>query len=87
MPNTVIIGSGSFIPERVIDGSHFMDTTFYDEQGEPINKPNEEIIQKFVEITEIKSRRYISMMMKTTLISLQRLLNSQYKMQGLIENI
>lgn len=60
MPNTVIIGSGSFIPERVIDGSYFMDTTFYDEQGEIINKPNEEIIKKFVEITEIERRRYIN---------------------------
>lgn len=60
MPNTVIIGSGSYIPERIIDSSHFMDTTFYDENGNVINKPNEEIIKKFVEITEIERRRYIN---------------------------
>lgn len=59
MPNTIIIGSGSYIPENIIDGSHFMDSTFYDESGNIIDKPNEEIIQKFVEITEIERRRYV----------------------------
>ena len=60
MLNSVIIGSGSYIPEKVIDSSYFMSAKFYDEKGEPINKPNEEIIQKFVDITEIKERRYVN---------------------------
>ena len=60
MLNSVIIGSGSYIPEKVIDSSYFMSVKFYDEKGEPINKSNEEIIQKFVDITEIKERRYIN---------------------------
>ena len=60
MPNTVIIGSGCYIPENVITGSHFMDSVFFDENNEKIDKPNDEIIQKFVEITEIEERRYIS---------------------------
>lgn len=60
MANTVIIGSGSYIPEKIIDGSHFLDSTFYDDNGEIINKPNEEIVRKFVEITEIEERRYIN---------------------------
>ena len=60
MLNSVIIGSGSYIPEKVIDSSYFMSAKFYDEKGEPINKSNEEIIQKFVDITEIKERRYVN---------------------------
>lgn len=60
MLNTIIIGSGSYIPERVVDNSHFLETTFYDENGKVIDKPNEEIIKKFTEITEIEERRYIN---------------------------
>ena len=59
MPSTIIIGSGCYIPTRVIGRSHFMDTEFYTEDGEKIDKPNEEIIGKFVEITEIENRRYV----------------------------
>ncbi|MBS1571369.1 MAG: 3-oxoacyl-ACP synthase III family protein [Bacteroidetes bacterium] len=59
MPSTIIIGSGCYLPNRVIGRSHFMDTEFYTEDGEKIDKPNEEIIGKFVEITEIENRRYV----------------------------
>ncbi len=59
MPNTIIIGSGSYLPERIIGRDHFMDAEFYTDEGDRIEKPNEEIIQKFVEITEIENRRYI----------------------------
>ncbi|WKS94674.1 3-oxoacyl-ACP synthase III family protein [Riemerella columbina] len=58
MPNTVIIGSGSYLPKKVIDGSAFMDSIFFDDNREHIDKPNEEIVSKFVEITEISERRY-----------------------------
>lgn len=58
MPNTVIIGSGSCIPERIIDGSFFLDSKFYTDDGTLIDKPNEEIIKKFTDITEIESRHY-----------------------------
>lgn len=58
MPNTIIIGSGSYVPETVIDGSHFKDAIFYDDNNQLIEKPTDEIIQKFVEITEIEERRY-----------------------------
>ena len=60
MLNSVIIGSGSYIPEKVIDSSYFMSAKFYDENNNLIEKSNEEIIQKFVEITEIEERRYIN---------------------------
>lgn len=59
MPNTLIIGTGSYLPSRIIDGSHFENSAFYDDNYEPITKSNEEIISKFVEITEIERRRYI----------------------------
>ena len=36
-----------------------MNTTFFTETGEKIDKPAEEIIGKFVEITEIENRRYV----------------------------
>lgn len=59
MPNTVIIGSGSYLPPNIIGRKHFMDTIFFTDSGEKIDKPAEEIIGKFVEITEIENRRYI----------------------------
>ena len=53
MPSSVIIGSGSCVPKRVIDGSYFMDSTLYTDAGDLIDKPNDEVIKKFVDITEI----------------------------------
>lgn len=58
MPNTIIIGSGSFIPENIVTGDAFMDSTFYDDNYVLIDKPNEEVVKKFIEITEIENRRY-----------------------------
>lgn len=60
MPNTLIIGSGCYIPENIIEGSHFKDSVFYDDNNQLIEKQTEEIIQKFVDITEIERRRYLS---------------------------
>lgn len=59
MPSTIIIGSGCYLPTRIIGRTHFMDTEFYTEEGDKIDKPNEETIGKFVEITEIENRRYV----------------------------
>jgi 3-oxoacyl-[acyl-carrier-protein] synthase-3 len=56
---SVITGTGSYIPENVISGKHFLTNTFFD-GGVKIDKENEEIIQKFADITEINERRYIS---------------------------
>lgn len=58
MINTVITGSGHFLPERIVTNSEFVNHEFYDENGEKIDKPIEETIQKFLEITEIEERRY-----------------------------
>ena len=59
MPSSVIIGSGSCVPNRIIDGSYFMDSVFYTDAGDLIDKPNDEVIRKFIDITEIEERRYI----------------------------
>ena len=58
MSSTIIIGSGSYLPERVIKSDFFNNVEFHTETGEKIDKPNEEVIEKFVEITEIEERRY-----------------------------
>ncbi|MFD2285093.1 ketoacyl-ACP synthase III [Pedobacter petrophilus] len=57
--NTVITGTGSYIPENIISGNEFLNSTFF-ENGNRIEKENAEIIHKFSEITEIVERRYIS---------------------------
>ncbi|WP_440999929.1 3-oxoacyl-ACP synthase III family protein [Fodinibius sp. SL11] len=55
---TVITGTGSYIPPNKVSNSHFLDRTFLTANGSSFDKTNEEIIQKFEEITGIKERRY-----------------------------
>ncbi|PTT01147.1 3-oxoacyl-ACP synthase [Pedobacter sp. HMWF019] len=54
---SVIVGTGSFIPDHIVSGDAFLDSTFY-ENGLILDKGNAEIISKFSEITEINERRY-----------------------------
>ncbi|PST85042.1 3-oxoacyl-ACP synthase [Pedobacter yulinensis] len=54
----VISGTGSYIPDHVISGQHFMDAAFF-ENGTRLDKTNAEIIQKFSDITDIVERRYV----------------------------
>lgn len=56
---SVIKGTGSFAPSKVVKNEDFLNNVFYDESGEKIDKENEEIIQKFMEITGIHERRYL----------------------------
>jgi len=56
---SVITGTGRGIPEKVIKNSDFLKNEFYDESGVKMDKTNEEIIQKFKEITGIEERRYL----------------------------
>jgi 3-oxoacyl-[acyl-carrier-protein] synthase III len=56
---TIIKGSGSCIPEVIISNEHFKNFTFFDPATRaPFDKDNEEIIEKFREITNIDERRY-----------------------------
>ena len=56
---TIIKATGSYIPDKVVKNEDFLNNTFYDTSGNLIPKSNEEIIQKFEEITGIKERRYV----------------------------
>lgn len=56
---SVIVGTGGYIPERIIRNSDFLTNEFYDNQGNRIDLPPEEIIKKFEEITDIRERRYV----------------------------
>ncbi|HPF66028.1 ketoacyl-ACP synthase III, partial [Lentimicrobium sp.] len=55
----VITGSGSYLPTRQIPNSEFLKSEFLESNGQPINRPNEEIISKFQLITGIDERRYV----------------------------
>lgn len=56
--NSVITGTGSYIPKNIISGNAFLNASFYD-NGVKLEKENSEIISKFSEITEINERRYV----------------------------
>jgi 3-oxoacyl-[acyl-carrier-protein] synthase III len=60
MPNSIITGTGSYIPTRNVPNDHFLNYTFYDTGGKEFSLPNLEIIQKFQEITCINERRYVT---------------------------
>ncbi len=66
MLNTVITGSGHFLPERIIKNDFFLGYDFFGEDGQKIEKPIEETIAKFQEITEIEERRYADDRMYTS---------------------
>jgi 3-oxoacyl-[acyl-carrier-protein] synthase-3 len=56
---TAIIATGSYIPEVVVKNEDFLNHTFYEPSERKIlDKPNQEIIDKFCEITNIKERRW-----------------------------
>lgn len=58
--NTIITGTGSYIPTVVITNQHFSTNKFYDTTGIPFDIPHEEIAEKFIAITGIEERRYAS---------------------------
>ncbi len=57
---SVITGTGSYIPTRRIKNEDFLKNEFYESNGIKIDKANEEIIEKFLEITTIAERRYVT---------------------------
>lgn len=60
MIRSIITGSGSYIPELIVGKDFFLNRQFFDDDGKKIDKSTEEIVNKFIEITEIKERRYLS---------------------------
>jgi 3-oxoacyl-[acyl-carrier-protein] synthase III len=58
---TRIIGTGSYLPPKVITNEYFLDYKFYDSATKEVfDKSNDEIISKFKDITNIEQRRYVS---------------------------
>jgi 3-oxoacyl-[acyl-carrier-protein] synthase-3 len=57
---SVIVGTGSYIPDKTIPNKSFLESEFYDPNGEGYNKSNDQIIDDFGKITDISERRYIT---------------------------
>lgn len=57
---SIITGTGSYIPTEKIHNQDFLTHSFYEKNGEPIKNTNQEIVDKFEEITTISERRYVS---------------------------
>lgn len=54
-----IIGTGKYIPEKVIKNNDFLEHSFFDDNGQQFQKTNQEIINDLVTITGIQERRYV----------------------------
>lgn len=57
--NTVITGTGSYIPTVVVKNSDFVNHTFFEKDHTAIDRPGEEVVSKFKDITGIAERRWI----------------------------
>jgi 3-oxoacyl-[acyl-carrier-protein] synthase-3 len=60
MFSTVITGTGSYIPTMVQKNSDFSEQVFYTEDNKPLDIPAEEVVKKFMQITGINERRYVT---------------------------
>lgn len=56
---SVIRGTGSYVPQKVISNADFRENDFFDKNGDRFESETSSIIQKFYEITDIKARRHI----------------------------
>jgi 3-oxoacyl-[acyl-carrier-protein] synthase III len=57
---SVITGTGSYIPTKQVTNDDFLLTDFRDEKGEKLDKDNQYVIEKFLEITTIAKRHYVT---------------------------
>ena len=58
---SIFIGTGSYVPERRVTNADFLNSTFHLPGGEPLDPAdNARLIAKFLEITEIRERRWAS---------------------------
>lgn len=63
---SVIVATGSYVPEQVITSSYFSDHQFFEKNGKPVAKSNAVILDQFKNITEIEERRYAKTEQKTS---------------------
>lgn len=57
---SVITGTGTYIPSEKVTNEDFLSNEFFESNGTKIEKSNREIIDKFLEITTIAERRYVT---------------------------
>ena len=57
---SIIAGTGSYIPKKIITNENFYSHEFYTPEGEKFQKAIEETAAKFKEITNIQARRYVT---------------------------
>lgn len=64
--NSIISGTGSYVPEQVIPNSAFSKQRFYQADHQLIEDDSETITKKFKDITGIEQRRYVSNELNTS---------------------
>ena len=60
MPNAIITATGSYIPTLKVPNEYFIGHEFYGPDGTKLEKPTQDIICQFQDITCINERRYIT---------------------------
>lgn len=58
--NIKITGSGSYIPTEIVSNLDFAKHVFLNDDGSPFPHPNDVVAEKFLEITGIRERRYVT---------------------------
>lgn len=58
--NIRITGSGSYIPTEIVSNKDFAEHVFLNDDGTPFPHPNDVVAEKFLEITGIRERRYVT---------------------------
>ncbi len=58
--NIKITGSGSYIPTEIVSNKDFSEHVFLNDDGTPFPQPNAIVAEKFLEITGIQERRYVT---------------------------
>ncbi len=57
---TIIVGTGSYVPTERVPNEDFLDHEFFDAAGQRMDRANADVIVKFQQITGIEERRYVS---------------------------
>lgn len=65
-PRSIVTATGSYIPTQMVPNQSFLNHDFYGNNGEKLERPNPNIINKFHEITCISERRYVTDDLKTS---------------------
>jgi 3-oxoacyl-[acyl-carrier-protein] synthase-3 len=64
--NIKITGSGSYIPTEIVSNKDFSQHVFLNDDGTPFPNPNDIVAEKFLEITGIRERRYVTDNLQTS---------------------